>query len=154
MLVFGIWNQPRVDGIWFPLPPVNVVADALLDCPDTLPAASKAATMYENDVDADSPASEYDVAALVPIFVPARYTLYPVTPTLSVDAFQVRSICDEETAVATRLVGTEGGVVSGMLLFTVTVTAVLVPVFPAASFAIARSACEPFADFVVSHENA
>ena len=37
------------------------------------------------------------------------------------DALQVRLICDEETAVAVRLVGVEGGVVSGACV-TVTVT--------------------------------
>ena len=37
-----------------------------------------------------------------------------MTPTLSVEATQERFICDEETAVAERLVGVEGAVVSGV----------------------------------------
>ena len=48
------------------------------------------------------------------------YTLYPVTPTLSVEAVQERLIWDDETAVAERLVGTVGAWVSETLL-TVTV---------------------------------
>ena len=35
-----------------------------------------------------------------------------MTPTLSVDAVQLRLICDEETADAERLVGVDGAVVS------------------------------------------
>jgi hypothetical protein len=41
-----------------------------------------------------------------------RSTLYPATPTLSVDAVQARLICEEEAAVATKLAGAVGGVVS------------------------------------------
>ena len=63
-------------------------------------------------VDEESPAFEYDVLAVVAICVPLLYTLYPVTPTLSVDAFHVRFICDVDTAVAVRLPGTLGAVVS------------------------------------------
>src|SRR3989338_5439524 len=37
---------------------------------------------------------------------------YPVTATSSVDAVHMRLICEEETAVAERLVGTDGAVVS------------------------------------------
>ncbi len=48
----------------------------------------------------------------VPICVPFLDTLYAVTPTLSVEAFQVRLIWVWEMAVPVRLVGTEGGVVS------------------------------------------
>ena len=42
-----------------------------------------------------------------------RSTLYPVTPTLSVEAVQERLICAVETAVTVRLPGALGGVVSG-----------------------------------------
>src|ERR671910_164630 len=38
--------------------------------------------------------------------------LYPVTATSSVEASQVRSICEDETAVATRFSGTLGAWVS------------------------------------------
>jgi hypothetical protein len=42
-----------------------------------------------------------------------RSTLYPVTPTLSVEAVQERLICVAEAAVAVKLLGAVGGVVSG-----------------------------------------
>jgi len=41
-----------------------------------------------------------------------RSTLYPVTPTLSVEALQDRLICVVEAAVAAKLVGAVGGAVS------------------------------------------
>jgi hypothetical protein len=41
-----------------------------------------------------------------------RSTLYPVTPTLSVEAFQVSPICELDEAIAARLDGADGGVVS------------------------------------------
>ncbi len=56
---------------------------------------------------------------LVAIWLPPLNTLYPVTPTLSVDAVQARLICEEEIGVAVRLVGTVGGVVSGGVVSTV-----------------------------------
>ena len=43
-----------------------------------------------------------------------RSTLYPVTPTLSVEAVQDKLICEVEAAVAVRFVGAVGGVVSGV----------------------------------------
>jgi hypothetical protein len=42
-----------------------------------------------------------------------RSTLYPVTPTLSVEAVQERLILVSEATVAVRLAGAEGGIVSG-----------------------------------------
>jgi hypothetical protein len=42
-----------------------------------------------------------------------RSTLYPVTPTLSVDAVHDKLTCAGEAAVAVKLVGAVGGVVSG-----------------------------------------
>jgi hypothetical protein len=62
--------------------------------------------------------------------------LYPVTPTLSVDAVHITLICEDDIAVAVSPTGTEGAVVSATL-FAVTVTTALVVLFPAASFAIA-----------------
>jgi hypothetical protein len=56
--------------------------------------------------------SAYDVEVDVAIWVPERYILYPATPTLSVDAFHERLICDEDVADAVKFVGTEGAVVS------------------------------------------
>jgi hypothetical protein len=43
---------------------------------------------------------------------PPLYILYPVTPTLSVDALQERLICELDTAVAVRPVGVDGTWVS------------------------------------------
>ena len=54
--------------------------------------------------------SEYDAVADVPTWTLLRNTLYPVTPTLSVDALQERFTCDEDMAEAERLLGVEGGV--------------------------------------------
>ena len=42
--------------------------------------------------------------------VPPLYTRYPVTPTLSVEAFQERLTCEVEGEVAERLVGVLGAV--------------------------------------------
>lgn len=42
-----------------------------------------------------------------------RSTLYPVTPTLSVEAVQERLICVVDAAVTIKLPGAVGGVVSG-----------------------------------------
>jgi hypothetical protein len=71
---------------------------------------------------------------------------------LSVDAVQERLICEEEVAVAITPAGTEGGVVSVVELFTVTVTFELVEVCPEASLAIARSVCAPLLAVAVFHE--
>jgi hypothetical protein len=105
-------------------------------------------------VEALSPVSEYEVDELTPILVLPRKMLYPVTPTLSVEAFQVRLICEEETALATRLVGTVGGVVSGVVLFTVTVTLALVAELCEVSVAIARSVCVPLVAVAEFQESA
>ena len=53
--------------------------------------------------------------------------------------------------LATELI--TGGVVSVGVLLTVTVTKELVPMFPAASYTLARSVCEPLMLIVVSQEN-
>jgi hypothetical protein len=70
---------------------------------------------------------------------------------LSVEAVQVKLICEDERAVALKPVGTVGGVVSA-LLFTVTVTPALVVLLPAVSLAIALNVCEAFVAVVVFHE--
>jgi hypothetical protein len=67
------------------------------------------------DVPAVRPVLENDVVAVVPTAVPFLKMRYPVTPTLSVDALQLRSICVAETAVAERFAGTLGAVVSATL---------------------------------------
>ena len=51
-------------------------------------------------------------AKVVQVLPVQRSTLYPVTPTLSVEAVHERLIWDEEMTDAVRLVGVEGGVVS------------------------------------------
>ncbi len=48
----------------------------------------------------------------VPICVPALYILYPVTPTVSVEAVHDRLTAEDDTAVAEREVGVVGAVVS------------------------------------------
>ena len=50
--------------------------------------------------------------ATLAICIPFRYTLYPVTPTLSVDAVHDKFICDDEITVAESPVGMLGAVVS------------------------------------------
>jgi hypothetical protein len=80
-----------------------------------------ALTRYEYEVDAFKPESENVV--VVPLVVPIcandeqpapaqRSTLYPVTPTLSVEAVQVSPICELEEAAAFKFDGAVGGVVS------------------------------------------
>ena len=90
-----------------------VVALAEDDCAEVFPAASYAETVYVYAVAGERPVSVYVVAAVVPTCVPFRYTLYPVTPTLSVEAVQERFTWLAEAGVAERPEGTEGGVVSG-----------------------------------------
>ena len=92
----------------------------MLEYPERFPAASVALTWYLYIVEAVSPVSLYVVPVGVPIWLKVvqvepwhRSTLYPVTPTLSVEAVHERLIWDEETAEAERLVGMEGAVVSG-----------------------------------------
>ena len=109
---FGIWNQPSAEGIPPPPEPACVVAEALADCAEVFPAASNAVTVYVKLVDAASPPSWYVVLADVPILLPPRYTLYPVTPTLSVDAVHDKLICEDDIAVALNPVGTLGATVS------------------------------------------
>ncbi len=66
-------------------------------------------------------------------------------------ALQLRSIREEDTAVAVRLVGTVGAVLS---FAAVTVTFAAVCVLPAPSRATAESVCEPFATARESQETA
>src|SRR5581483_11276315 len=55
-------------------------------CPERLPAASTAATASAYPVAHASPANTYEVCAVVPTWTPPRYSRYPATPTLSVEA--------------------------------------------------------------------
>ena len=69
-----------------------VVADTDELCDELFPAASYAETVYEYEVEGESPVSEYEFDADVLICVPLLYIRYPVTPTLSVDAVHERLI--------------------------------------------------------------
>mgnify|MGYP007099644699 CR=1 FL=1 len=60
-----------------------------------------------------SPVSEYVNTVEVAICTPPLYTLYPTTPTASVDEAQAKLIWVDETAVAVKLPGTVGAVTSG-----------------------------------------
>ena len=52
---------------------------------------------------------------LVPTCTPSLNILYPVTATLSVEAVHDKFTLEEATLGATRFVGVEGGVVSGVV---------------------------------------
>ena len=98
----------------------GVASEKTFEYPLLFPAASTARTLYEYEVDAANPESLKAVATGVAICAkfaqPApehRSTLYPVTPTLSVDAIQERPICVANVDVAVKLAGAVGGVVSG-----------------------------------------
>jgi hypothetical protein len=67
-----------------------------------------------------------------------RSTLYPVTPTLSVEAVQERLTCEAEVVVATRFVGAVGGVVSGAAGVVALAVFEYALLLPAASFARTR----------------
>src|SRR5215468_4197928 len=54
-----------------------------------------------------------DVAGVVWMNTPSRYTWYPATPTLSIDAVHERVSCEDNTFVAASPEGTEGAWVSG-----------------------------------------
>src|SRR4051812_34379741 len=72
------------------VPAVVAVAGALGE--ETLPAASAARTVYVCAVAGKAPRSLYEVTdPREAICTPPRKTVYPVTPTLSVAAVQVRS---------------------------------------------------------------
>ena len=81
----------------------------------------------------ESPTSRKLVVTLVPTCVPFRYTLYPVTPMLSVEAVQVTLIETEELPVAETPVGTLGGLPSPALVVAVAAGEDCAELFPAAS---------------------
>jgi hypothetical protein len=90
----------------------GVVAVTGAESAEVLPAASRAETVYAYVVARARPVSANDGAVVTPIWAPSRNTVYPVTPTLSVEAVQVRLTCAGETAAATSPVGVLGGVLS------------------------------------------
>src|SRR2546425_9523935 len=80
---------------------------------DTLPAASKARTVTVYEVLGLSPPSDWQVEVVVATRTPLRYTRYPATPTLSVDAFQHTWNDDRVIRLAFRPDGAVGACVSG-----------------------------------------
>jgi hypothetical protein len=89
-----------------------VVAFTLADCALLFPAASKAETAYAYVVAGERPESVNDADERVPTWTPFLKTLYPVTPTLSVEAVQERDAVDVAVPDTERPEGTEGAVVS------------------------------------------
>src|SRR3954463_5036150 len=91
-------------------PPVEhalVVPDSVAR-PETLPAASFASTPSVCDVLHVNPENALDNDVVGPVCVPSMYVLYPVTATLSVDAFHV-SVSDVcAVLVILRLLGVDG----------------------------------------------
>jgi hypothetical protein len=79
---------------------------------DTLPAASEASTPSETGVAQVSPEKTYDVAVVDPTLTPFAYMLYPVTPTLSVEADHDVDTDDAVDAVAPNPAGCDGADVS------------------------------------------
>jgi hypothetical protein len=76
---------------------------------DELPAASRALTVKVKLVPEARPEAVKLVLVVTPIAVPPRDTSYPVTPTLSVDAFQASEMLEAVVAVTRRLAGAVGG---------------------------------------------
>ena len=68
--------------------------------------------------------------------MPLRRTIYPVTPTLSVDGFQDKLIADVLATIADSPVGVEGRVVSPTLVVVALALDEANELFPAASRAI------------------
>ena len=76
--------------------------------------------------------------------VPFRYTLYPTTPTLSVEAVQEREMLDAVIVPTVSPVVIDGEMASVTGFEIVTVTLAELPTFPAASEAFASNTCVPF----------
>src|SRR4051812_48054475 len=78
---------------------------------EMFPAASKACTPRTWLVPPPRPGNGNDVVVVAPALTPSRNRVYPVTPTLSVDAAHDRPI-DVAVLVVESPVGAEGGTVS------------------------------------------
>jgi hypothetical protein len=146
-IVCEIVSPPRLGLIVTLMLPgaAGVVALAVFEYALLFPAASFARTRYEYEVEAVNPVSLNVVAVGVAIcakFTHAapehRSTLYPVTPTLSVEAVHAKLICEVEATVAVRFVGAVGGVVSAAAGVVAEATFEYALLFPAASFARTR----------------
>ncbi len=94
-----------------------VVALALVLCVLVFGTASYASTLYVYVVCGVRFVSVYvvpDVTVVIGVVLLFLYTLYPVTPVLSVDADHASAICDDDSGVACSAVGCVGGWVSGV----------------------------------------
>lgn len=93
----------------------------------------------------------------VAIKTPPRYTLYAVTPTLSVDALHAKLICVLETEFAVKPSGTDGGLVSTVLLTDTVADLLTEPPAPVqvTAYVVVRlgvTTTEPLVWFVVNPE--
>lgn len=88
----------------------NVVTDNVEENPDKFPHPSNALTRMEYDVAGERPVNVYvlGVLAVVLAMSASRYTLYPVTATLSLAAFQEILIEVVDTEVLVTPPGTLG----------------------------------------------
>src|SRR5439155_1477788 len=115
------------------------------------PAASRATALTLWDPGAASVvshATEYGAAVTsAPRFVPSTLNCTPTTPTLSVAVAETVTVPDTLAAGAGALSDTVGRALS-----TVTLTALLVALFPAASRATAVKVCAPLLALGVGHE--
>lgn len=96
-----------------------VEAETMFEYDEKFPAASVALTLKRYAIPAERPVAAYEVEGEVPVWLKLEQlvpwqlsTMYWVTPTASVDGLHVNEICDDDTGVAVRLDGAEGGVVS------------------------------------------
>jgi hypothetical protein len=143
-----IVNPPRtglIVTLMLPDDAACVVAVAVFEYALLFPAASLARTRYEYEVEGVNPVSLNVVpvgvaicAKLAQAAPEQRSTLYPVTPTLSVEAVHARLICVVDAAVAVRFVGAVGGVVSGGVSVVALAVFEYALLFPAASLARTR----------------
>jgi hypothetical protein len=90
-------------------------------------------------------------ASKPPALMPSTWNCTLATPTLSAAFAETLTVPETLAPAAGALIDTVGGVVSADVLLTVTVTAALVVLFPAPSFAMALNTCDPLLAFVVSH---
>ena len=103
-------TEPQTGGATSDAAPAG--GDPVASAGDAVPAGGDPVPAGGDPAPAASPILAYAVDPVESIFTPSRYTLYPTTPTLSVDAVQARFICEAEIAVAVSEVGTVGAWVS------------------------------------------
>jgi hypothetical protein len=120
-----------------PPPELSVTTVRALLAAEAFPAASMALTVKAYEVAAVSP----EIGALVVVtlatwMVPPRYTRYPVTATLSVEALQARETEVLVTLEEVSPAGALGGVVSGRGGVTTVRALLAAEAFPAASMAL------------------